>query len=376
MQPKNSFTLQSNPNRLGLLAVAAVVALVSLACNLLGTGDQIAMRNRLPTLTRTPLPTLTPTPAAIAIAAENTPTALPVAPPNTPTLPPAFTPVPTATPAARHSIATAAASPTAAPLPAQPQPQVEQATAPPPTPTATATAAPFVTATRGVPVATPQKASNPTPTKVSLPAPPPTPTPVPAPTTPPQTPGWSFAATRLEPAEDDSLLLYGEMINDTGSAQELLFITGLFYNDQGQLVADDQSTYDYWPVDVVPPGGRVPFELAVNDIQSAANFELWAKSRTSSSTPRQDFELVEENEQVEESVYCLTGSLKNPGEALKNYLAVVVIVYDEAGNVLNFGDDYAADVESVSGDTPLEFEVCLNLPGQSVSSHQVLAWGS
>jgi len=69
-------------------------------------------------------------------------------------------------------------------------------------------------------------------------------------------------------------MIYGEVINNTGVYQELDVMGGLFFDNQGQVIADDRNIETHWSAEVVPPGGRVPFELVVDGIQIVADFKL------------------------------------------------------------------------------------------------------
>jgi hypothetical protein len=172
----------------------------------------------------------------------------------------------------------------------------------------------------------------------------------------------------------ESLWLYGDLINETSQTQQIIAITGTFYDSEGQLIADQSNTTDYWPLDVVPPGGRIPFELSVDGIQASANFELWVDSEASENLPRQDFNFVEVGEWVEEDVYCLEGGLLNPGNALKEYLVIVVVFYDAQGKVINFSEDYAVDPGWIVADEVYDFVICVDPPGQD-AHHELQAWG-
>jgi hypothetical protein len=204
----------------------------------------------------------------------------------------------------------------------------------------------------------------------------PTSTPAATATPTPGTAGWSFASVRVGPNPDGGgLILYGEVINNTGSSQELALVSGNFYDGQGQIIANEENTADYAPVDIIPPGGRVPFELSIDNVQNVADFDLWAQSEASGDVPRQDFEFLEVSQWTEDEDYCLSGSLRNPGGPLQDYLIIVAILYDGQGNVINFGDDYQTSLEGVAGDETLYFEICANLSGQSVARHELRAWG-
>lgn len=189
------------------------------------------------------------------------------------------------------------------------------------------------------------------------------------------TSGWSFVGVRIYTDQyDDSLLLYGDLINNAGASQELWYLTGTFYDAQGQVIADEGSAYGYWPVEVIPPGGHVPFELIVEGIQSAAGFDLSVEAQPSSATPRQDFEFSDLYQLDEGYGYCIGGTLRNPGSKLQDYLTVVAVLYDGQDKVISFGE-YYADPEYVVGDQTEEFEVCVDPHDQDVARYELRAWG-
>ncbi len=223
----------------------------------------------------------------------------------------------------------------------------------PPTPTSTPTAA--VTPTPAAPTAT-SPANN---------------------SAVPSAGGWSFTAMRADAIPERKLLmLYGEMVNDSSTAQQISLVTGTFYDGQGQVIAADKSTYGLWPTNVVPPGGHVPFALTAYDVQDAADFKLSVRAEVVNVTPRQDFEFVTVNEKREDGLYCLNGALKNPGSQLTDYLVIVAILYDDQGKVLRFFNARETAVTEVVGDRTLDFETCLESPPANVARHELLAWGS
>jgi hypothetical protein len=334
------------PLPLSFLVAIVALTLATLACTFLESAVPLA-----PTAvaTRTPLPTFTLTAPGTSLA---------MAMPGQPT----------------------AASPTPAPSPTSP-PGPEAAVPASPTPATTPISAPTVASTAGeTPTQTPVAIPAPIPADTPLagPTPPiPTSTPAIAPTmTPiPQTSGWSFSNVRVyADQEGDSLQLYGNFINNTGTSQELLYITGTFYDAQGQAIADEESTYDYWSVPVIPPGGRAPFELTVGGIQSAANFDLRVEAEPSSENPRQDFEFSDLYEDPGEDFYCVGGTIRNPGDRLQDYLLIVVVLYDNQDHVIYFSD-YYADPEYATGDEPQDFEVCVDPLSQEVARYELQAWG-
>jgi hypothetical protein len=207
------------------------------------------------------------------------------------------------------------------------------------------------------------------------------PAPTPVPLNVPSAPlnssgGWSFAATRADaiPARK-MIMLFGEMINETGAAQQVSTVTGTFYDTQGQVIAADKSTYGLWPTNTIPPGGRVPFALTVYDLQDMGNFELSVQSKPAETAPRQDFEFVGVSEQMKGNNYCLAGGLKNPGSQLAKYLVVAAILYDDQGNVLRFGNNNRIAYQDVMGDKTQDFEICIKSPPNNMARHELLAWG-
>jgi len=173
----------------------------------------------------------------------------------------------------------------------------------------------------------------------------------------------------------DGLLLYGNLINNTGSTQELGSITGTFYDGQGQVIADEDKTYSYWPAYTVPPGGDVPFELAVDEIDSAADFKLKAEAQPSDDTPRQDFEFSDVEQKNKEAAYCVQGKVQNSGGALEDYLVIAVVLYDDQNNVINFGDYSEFGTGTGEDDENVKFEICVDPLNQAVARYELRAWG-
>lgn len=345
-----------------------IIASVSMACVFVGSASQtVAIRNRLPTLTRTPLPSLTPTSdmTSAAMIENFSPAIIPtpasqviagsVELPNA-AIPAPISPSQVALASNEASLDTAASANVllaATDSSEATLPDVSGAS----TPTATATAPETSTST-----------STPTPTATLIPTATPTiaPTPTPA--------DWSFASVGIQNKEDGTLL-YGNLVNNTGAAQELIDITGVFYDAQGQLVAGQNDVYAYWPGYVIPHSGSMPFELTLEDIYNVANFDLSVEAEARSETPRQDFEFTDVSQWSDAGAYCVGGKLQNRGDALRDYLLISAILYDAQGNMAAFGDYEEFGPEKVAGDNPSSFEICIYTALQGVVRHEVQAWG-
>lgn len=208
----------------------------------------------------------------------------------------------------------------------------------------------------------------PTPTQ-SLPA-----TPTSAP--PAQTSGWSFMNVQVYPDEFlEGVVLYGEAINNTGSTQDLTIIRATLYDAQGQLVAGSDDVIDYWPINIVPAGARLPFELLVPEVETVADFELNVEAQPGSQTPQQNFEILDLSQQQDEFGFCLAGQVRNLGNPLQEYLIVMAVLYDSQDHVIKFGEYYAPDPTLVLGDQLGEFDICIDSIQGEIARHEVRAWG-
>jgi hypothetical protein len=169
--------------------------------------------------------------------------------------------------------------------------------------------------------------------------------------------------------------VHGDIINNTDAAQQLEHISGTLYDAGGQLIADDESIADFWPIDVVPPGQRAAFRLIVEGVQSAAQFSLSVEAEPSGRPTRQDFEFLSPESWREEAEYCVAGRLRNPGGALQRNLLIVLVLYDDQDRVVNFGDYYESSPESLAGGQTLDFEVCADEFNQDIARYELRAWG-
>ena len=170
--------------------------------------------------------------------------------------------------------------------------------------------------------------------------------------------------------------MYGDLLNNTGQAQTLVFVLGDFYDDQGKLIKE-ASTFDYWPVEVVPQGSQVPFELTIFDVERLGRYELSVSAEPSfeDEIPHQAFEFLDINSSAASGDYCVSGRLRNQNGVLDRYISVVVVLYNEQDSVVNFSDHYAFGPDNVVSDQTLDFEVCVDPLSQSIARYDIRAWG-
>jgi hypothetical protein len=187
---------------------------------------------------------------------------------------------------------------------------------------------------------------------------------------------WSFV--HVQPgsyAGPGSLLVYGEVVNNAASAQQIDYLAGTVYDGQGQVLADVADGAEYWPIYVVPAGAQVPFKLSLYGVPGASDFDLNLVAQPSDEAPRQDFEFSDLDATSQAGSYCVSGELRNPGGQLDSYLTIVAVLYNAQGNVISFDSYEEYFPEEIVGDETLDFEVCVDPLGQDVARYEVRAWG-
>lgn len=224
----------------------------------------------------------------------------------------------------------------------------------------------------------PTEAIDPSPTSQPLPSPTPEPVTPPSlePNPIPGAGGWSFTGIQAAyDQEEEGVIMHGDIINNTGTSQVISYLTGTLFDGQTQITASVDDAAVYWPLEIVPPGGQVPFELIAYDIQSVADFNLSVISEPSSDTPRQDFEFLELDPSSKAEYYCVRGKLWNQGNPLLDHLLILAILYDDQNNIINFGTFEESSPEYVLGEEALNFEVCTDSYNHQIARHELRAVG-
>ncbi|MCS6909969.1 MAG: hypothetical protein NZM11_05295 [Anaerolineales bacterium] len=204
----------------------------------------------------------------------------------------------------------------------------------------------------------------------------PTATPTPTPTTTAAT-TWRFVNLTfgVDPFDSRHSLIYGEVINASGVAQEISDFTGTFYNAQGQIVAGNDRVRAYWPLTVLPPGGQMPFELQVLEATGLTRADLGVIATPRDEAPHTDFLFENVTQVINNEFYCLRGQLRNPGNRLTEYLVIAGLLYDAQNNLVRFADVSDGPPIFAMGDRLKSFEICLAPPYPGAVRHELRAWG-
>ena len=186
--------------------------------------------------------------------------------------------------------------------------------------------------------------------------------------------GWGFVGVTPQTGAA-TLQLVGEFINQTGQPQQVNRLTGTFFDAQQQAIAGPDNTRDDRPVSLIAPGEQQPFRLTVPGLAAAADFALTVSAQPTTETTRRDFTFSGLESSIQAGDYCLTGVLQNPGDPLQQFLVIALLLYDDQGNLLNFSSFTEPYFSTVTGQLPLDFEICAAPLGQTVSRHELKAWG-
>jgi len=200
--------------------------------------------------------------------------------------------------------------------------------------------------------------------------------PPPPPAQIPDTSGWAFnGVTNVAGNSEEGLLLMGELVNNTGAPQQVIDISGAFYDAQGEDTVNSLNVVSYVPVDPVPVDAHIPFYLQVDGRRDIDHFDLNALSEPASDPPRQDFQFSGVEQWVDDDTgYCLRGQVDNQGPPVQEYLIVVAIGYDDQGSVVNFGEYYVDTLPGSDGQSS-PFELCLASPGRQLNRHDLRVFG-
>ena len=217
-----------------------------------------------------------------------------------------------------------------------------------------------------------------TPTSTKTPAPTATVTPTPPGSTPmavePDA-GFTFEGVRIQPDQgSESLLIYGEAVNNTSAALRILGIDGTYFDAEGGAISP-QEVSDYWPIESVPPGWRMPFELTLSGITLVDRVELQVITEDSDNSLRTDLAISEVEGTLHDGEYCVLGSVRNPGQPLTSHIMVVGVLYDEQDQVINWGIGYQPAPENLTGDESVVASACAEHFNHIVDRYELRAWG-
>ncbi|HRV94654.1 MAG TPA: hypothetical protein P5526_21020, partial [Anaerolineae bacterium] len=168
--------------------------------------------------------------------------------------------------------------------------------------------------------------------------------------------------------------VYGEAINGAGGPQRILGLQGTYFDAGGQTITPEEIS-DYWPIETVLDGERMPFELTLVGPIAIDQVNLQVVTETSSESPRTDFELSNIKGMEHETDYCVTGRARNLGQPLNEYLMTVAVLYDDDDRVINWGIGYQPADNAPVGDETVIVSACAERFNNVVARYDLRAWG-
>jgi hypothetical protein len=174
--------------------------------------------------------------------------------------------------------------------------------------------------------------------------------------------------------DQENAHIIGEMVNNTGAPQTDIQVASIVYGANNRVITDQAEMIDYVPVEVVPVGAHIPFELIVSAQEAIYRVDLTGVSYPAEAAPRQDFQFAGVNQWIEESLYCLGGKVQN-NAPLGEYLIILAVTYNNSGQVVSFGEYAEGDPESIGAGQTAPFELCIDPSGQNIVHHELKAVG-
>lgn len=143
-------------------------------------------------------------------------------------------------------------------------------------------------------------------------------------------------------AEASSLLLWGQVFNNTGADQYLLTTAAHVYDEHGTLLADAYNTVEVVPVTTLVQGRKTPFELEIYLPErefdpDQLSYELYVEAMDAWYETREDLTILEHTWTATDGYYEITGTVQNRGPALTSFVKVIATLYDASGKVIGLG---------------------------------------
>lgn len=145
--------------------------------------------------------------------------------------------------------------------------------------------------------------------------------------------------------------IVGEVQNNTDYPMEYVEIVATLYDDDNKVVGTD---FTYTFLDVIPPGGKAPFETGTDEWEGTTNYKLQTQG-SEGSLPRQDLVIRSHESYIDGGWLHVRGEVENTGTTDAEYVQLVITLYDASGNVVGVDFTYTTlDTIPAGGTSPFE----------------------
>jgi hypothetical protein len=162
---------------------------------------------------------------------------------------------------------------------------------------------------------------------------------------------WSFEKVfSYYDSEFQELYVLGEVVNNSDSYQRITSFIPVIYDDDGLPVTDENNfafppDFDFFQTVSISPSGSLSFSFFVylydeiDFIVDEEHYEIQIQAEPAEPT-REDLEIAITSEDLSgwpDYYFSVEGTYNNPGPDLTQYVAIVVTLYGESGNVIGMG---------------------------------------
>ena len=145
--------------------------------------------------------------------------------------------------------------------------------------------------------------------------------------------------------------IVGEIRNNSNQPMTFVKIVATPYDDSGAVVGSD---FTYTELDVIPPGGKSPFETGTDQWQGTTNYKLQAQGDPG-PPPRRDILIKSHQSYVDGNWLHVRGEVENTGTTNAEFVKIVITLYDAAGTVIGADFTYTElDTLPPGGTSPFE----------------------
>ncbi len=146
----------------------------------------------------------------------------------------------------------------------------------------------------------------------------------------------------------------GEVRNNTNTPVEFVEITATFYSKAGKVIATE---YTYSALDIVPSGGKSPFEILEELPAAAARYKLNVDWDEADAAAPPGLKILSRSRYVDDiDLLHIVGEVKNTSSRRLEFVEVVATFYDGRGRVVATDFTYTSPENLRAGQTaPFEF---------------------
>jgi hypothetical protein len=145
--------------------------------------------------------------------------------------------------------------------------------------------------------------------------------------------------------------IIGEIRNNTESPMGFVKIVVTLYDDNNTMTGND---FTFTLLNVIPPGGKSPFDLATDQYAGTTKYFLQVKGEVA-NLGRHDLVISNDKSSEEYNYLHIKGLVENKGSTDATFVKVVFTLYDRWGNVVGLGFTYTTlDTVPAGGSSPFD----------------------